>query len=142
MRRWGWLLLATASLGGADLKEIRSEPNLERRAHLALAHADELFGEAKSDYAAGKAEKTGQDLQELGESVEVARAALNETGKDPRRHVRPFKQAETETRELLRNMEGLEKAMDFEDRKLMAGPKARVQEAHDEWLNGIISGRR
>ena len=136
------LLLASAFVAQADLNQIRTDPNLERRAHAALAHASECFDEAKAAYAAGNAGKTGQQLIEMENSVELARDALNETGKDPRRHVRPFKMAETETRELLRRLGGLETAMDFEDRKLIAEPKEKIQEVHDEWLNEIISGRR
>jgi hypothetical protein len=136
------LTFVVASLGAIDLSTIGNEANLERRAHLALDHASESFAEAKVAYAAGNNEKTGAALLEMQKAVEIAHSALNETGKDPRRHVHPFKQAETETHDLLRHLEGLENSMDVDDRKLIEGPKAKVQEIHDEWLDGIISGRR
>ncbi len=142
MKRLALFLLAAASLPAVDLSQIRSEPNLERRAHLALDQAMADFDEAKTAYAAGKTDKAGEELRDLQTAVEIARDALAETGKDPRRHVKPFKLAETETRDLLRRLEGLEHSMDFEDRKIIEGPIAKVQEVHDEWLNGIISGRR
>ena len=134
-------LTMTASLLAVDLTAIRSEPNLERRAHLALEHATESFEEAKSAYAAGNVDKAGSELLDMQNAVEIAHVALNETGKNPRRHVHPFKQAETETHALLRRIEGLENSMDVEDRKLIEGPRAKVQEVHDEWLTDIISGR-
>ncbi len=133
--------LAVASLLAVDLGSIRSEPNLERRAHLALEHAAESFEEAKTAYAASNLDKTGAELLDMQSAVEVAHEALQKTGKDPRRHVHPFKLAETATRQLLRRIEGLENSMDVEDRKLIESPKVHVQEVHDEWLNDIISGR-
>ena len=141
--RWVlYLAVAAVSAFAIELPVIRSEANLERRAHLAMEHAAESFGAAKTSYAAGKIEQAGTELLDMQTAVEIAHDALNETGKDPRRHVHPFKLAETESRDLLRRIEGLENSMDVEDRKLIEGPKAKVQEVHDEWLNGIISGRR
>ncbi len=140
---WTIRLVLALILGStADLNDIRSEPNLEHRAHRALMQAAESFGEAKAAYAAGDREKSGLDLKQMESSVEIARNALRETGKDPRRHVKPFKMAETETRDLLRRLSGLENSMSLEDRDIIKGPIEKVQEAHDEWLNGIISGRR
>jgi hypothetical protein len=136
------LLMIARPLLAIDIGQIKSEPNPERRAHLALDQAATDFEEAKAAYAAGNTDKTAQELRDLQGAVEVARDALAETGKDPRRHVKPFKMAETETHDLLRKLEGLEHSMDFDDRKIIEGPRARVQEVHDEWLNGIISGRR
>lgn len=135
------ILLVALPLCAATLDEIRAEPNLERRSHFALVHASELFAQAKTDYAAGATAKTGLELSEIAVSVQIARDALKETGKDPRRHVKPFKMAETDSRTLLRGMDGLENSMSLEDRPLIAGPKTQVQEIHDQWLEDIISGR-
>jgi hypothetical protein len=127
---------------GSDLVQIRTEPNLERRAHLALEHAYEAFNLAKDAYANGDSERTSHELLEMQASVEVARDALNDTGKDPRRHAKHFKMAELESSALLRRIDGLENSMDVDDRKIIEGPKAKVEEVHEEWLNGIITGRR
>ena len=77
----------------------------------------------------------------MQDAVETARDALDATHKNPRKHVGPFKKAETDTRELLRRLDGLENTMDFEDRKIIEGPRIKVQEVHDEWLTAIISGK-
>lgn len=138
------VILAAALLPAAraaDLKEIQNEPNLERRAKIALEHAEEAFARAKSDYAEGKREPAGAQLIDMQSAVELARDALDATGKNPRKHAGPFKSAETVTRDLLRKLEGLNNSMDFEDRKLIEGPKAKVQEVHDQWLEEIISGK-
>lgn len=137
-----WPVLIASRLFAADFDAIRAEPNLERRSQMALQQADASFALAKKDYAAGEKEKTGRDLNAMQTAVEISRESLRETGKNPRKHTKPFKLAETETRDLLRKLEGLEHAMEFEDRKMIEIPKEKVQEAHDEWLNGIISGQK
>lgn len=142
MTRILWPLVFALPLLASDLKQLRSEPNLEHRAQLALQQAAQSFSEAKTDYAAGNRDKTAHDLDDMQTAVEIARSALTDTGKNPRKHTKPFKLAETETRDLLRRLDGLENSMDLDDRKLIESPKAKVQEAHDEWLNEIISGRK
>lgn len=135
------VLLAAVCAMAADLKEIQNEPNLERRAKQALDHAEESFSRAKSDYAAGKRDSAGDALRDMQAAVEMAHDALDATGKNPRRHTGPFKSAETVTRDLLRKLEGLYHSMDYDDRKQFEGPKAKVQEIHDQWLEEIISGK-
>jgi hypothetical protein len=135
------VLLAALCASAADLKEIQNEPNLERRAKLALDHAEESFSRAKSDYAAGKRDSAGDALRDMQAAVEMAHDALDATGKNPRRHTGPFKSAETVTRDLLRKLDGLYNSMDYDDRKQFEAPKAKVQEIHDQWLEEIISGK-
>jgi hypothetical protein len=142
MIRFTLCLLTAASLFALDLKEIQSEPNLERRARLDLEYADDAFQAAKAAYAAEDLLKAQRELQHMQAGVEAAHAALEATGKDARRHTRPFKLAETMTHDLLRKLEGLANSMDFEDRKIIEGPKAKVQEIHDQWLDEIIMGKR
>lgn len=135
------LLAAGVGLGATDLKTVRSEPNLEKRAKLAVDYAMEEFGVARTSYDKGDTAATGEALQQIQAAVETARDALNESGKNPRRHARPFKTVETATHDLLRRLDGLENAMDFEDRKLIEAPKAKVQEIHDQWVTEIITGK-
>jgi hypothetical protein len=134
-------LVSAVPLCAADLKDIQSDPNLERRAHLDLDYADDAFRTAKAAYAAGDVAKTSRELQSMLAGVEAAQAALQATGKDARRHTRPFKIAETMTHDLLRKLEGLANSMDYEDRKIIEGPRAKVQEVHDRWLDEIILGK-
>jgi hypothetical protein len=135
------LALVALQLFAADLADIRNDPNLEKRAQSALLFADSSFEQAKTAYAAGELDKAAQALKDMQAGVETARDALESTHKNPRKHVGPFKKAETETRGLLRRLDGLENTMDFDDRKIIEGPKAKVQEVHDEWLTAIISGK-
>ncbi len=125
-------------LRAEGLSEIKNEPNPEKRAKLALANADNALTEAKTAYAKGDLKGTGADLNEMRDSVEMARASLTETGKDARKRSRPFKYGEAKTRELLRRLEALENAMDIDDRQMIETPKAKVQQVHDAWLLGIM----
>lgn len=141
IKKLAMLFAAGASLWAMDLKTVQSEPNLEKRAKLAVDYAGEEFGVARTSYDKGDTAATAEALQQMQAAVEMARDALDESGKNPRRHARPFKTVETATHELLRRLEGLQNAMDYEDRKIIEGPLAKVQEIHDQWVTQIISGK-
>jgi len=134
------VLFAGIALGG--LPEAKGEPNLERRAKLALENADASLTGARDAYAKQDLERTANQLKEVEESLELARESLAETGKDPRRRPKAFKSGEGRTRELIRRMDSLENAMDLDDRTLLAGAKAKLREVHEEWLLGIMTGRK
>ncbi|MDQ6677659.1 MAG: hypothetical protein M3Z09_10230 [Acidobacteriota bacterium] len=140
--RFVFLVLSLASALGASLPDVKSEPNPEKRARLALQNADEALTGAKESYAKQDMVATTAHLEELKDSVELARASLQETGKDPRRRPKAFKYGEGRTRELLRRLDALENAMDFQDRKVLDAVKTKLQEVHEGWLLGIMGGRK
>ena len=57
-----------------------------------------------------------EPLHEVQESVEVAYASLEGTGRDPRKSPKWFKKAEMETRDLLRRLTSFQDSMGFDDR--------------------------
>ncbi len=138
------ILIALALTGvlGAGLPVVKSEPNPEKRARLALENADEALTGAKESYAKQDMAATTANLEELKDSVELARTSLQETGKDPRRRPKAFKYGEGRTRELLRRLDAFENAMDFQDRKVLDPVKIKLQEVHEEWLLGIMGRRK
>lgn len=138
------ILIALALTGvlGASLLDVKGEPNPEKRARLALENADEALTGAKESYAKQDMAATTASLEELKDSVELARASLQETGKDPRRRPKAFKYGEGRTRELLRRLDALENAMDFQDRKVLDPVKTKLQEVHEGWLLGIMGRRK
>ena len=135
-------LICAGFLAAAGLTEIKSEPNLDRRARLALANADIALTAARDAYARQETPVTISALKEVEESLEVARESLEETGRDPRRRPKAFKYGEGRTRELLRRMDSLESAMDLDDRKLLEPAKAKLREVNEGWLLGVVTGRR
>ena len=52
-----------------------------------------------------------------------------------------FKQAEIETRNLLKKLDTLEHDMGFEDRPVLDKAKARLEKVHDDLLKGLMEGK-
>jgi hypothetical protein len=136
--RCGWQaavlagVLAAAGSLHADLKQAMAEPNLERRSKLALDNAAAAYQTARAAY---------DNAAEITESVDLAYASLMKTGKDPRKSPKWFKQAEIETRNLLRRIETFQQQMSFADRELLDKTKAKVQQVHDDLLVGLMEGK-
>jgi len=124
-----------------DLARARAEPNLEKRARLALAESDAAMNAARSDYQHGDNARVSSDAATIVEAVDLAFLSLNQTGKDPRKSSRWFKYAEIQTRGLLRRLNALEQDMSFEDRPLVEKAKNEVQQVHDKLLMGLMEGK-
>lgn len=135
-------LLLFAPAPAPTLDQARSEPNLERRAKLALESAAAAEREAETHYGAGDLEKVKAALSDMAAGVEVAHQALEQTGKSPRRHSGPFKSAEIKSQDILRRLGDLEKRMDADERAVVEGPRVKVQEIHDAWFDGIMSRKK
>lgn len=139
------VLLAASLLAApirADLASVKAEPNLERRARKALENADQALKAAQEAYRNGDAKQTEAAFDELGESVVLANDSLKQTGKNPRRSPRHFKNAEIKTRALLRRLEDFRPQMSPDDRDSLDKAQAAVQKVHDELLTGIMGEKR
>jgi len=146
MRRGGAAaLLVLAWMAGVsradDLARARAEPNLEKRARLALAESDAAMDAARSDYQRGDNARVSSDAATIVEAVDLAFLSLNQTGKDPRKSSRWFKYAEIQTRGLLRRLDALQEDMSFEDRPLVEKARKEVQQVHDKLLVGLMEGK-
>lgn len=146
MLRGCWMALVTSAwmAGGshaADLARVRAEPNLEKRARLALAESDAALEAARSDYQQGNTDKVAADATKIADAVDLAYLSLDETRKNPRKSPRWFKYAEIQTRGLLRKLDALQQNMNFSDRPLLDKTKAEVQRVHDKLLLGLIEGK-
>jgi hypothetical protein len=145
MRNWIFFVLLLAASAGpsiADLKQARSEPNLEKRSKLALDNAAALYKTMRAAYDKGETGEVGAAVKELVESVELADESLKQTGKIPRKSPKYFKAAEIATRDLLRKLESFQNAMSFDDRPLVEEAKEKVQQVHDGLLLALMEGRR
>jgi hypothetical protein len=107
-----------------------------------MDNAVEALKEARVAYNEGDLGKTSAKAREIEESVDLAYAALEKTGKDPRRSPRWFKHAEIRSNELLRSLETLEHDMSIDDRAVLAKTKERVQQVHDNLLAGLMGGKK
>lgn len=135
--------LIAAAPAWADLEAVKSEPNLEKRAHKALENARNALKAAqrayleKNDVAAANA-----SLAEIERSVELCFESLIETGKTPSRSPKHFKRAEIGTRGLLRRLRDFRERMSVMDREEIDRVRATVQKIHDSLLAGIMGGKK
>jgi len=146
MTRGCWMaVLALAWMAGSsrgdELAQARAEPNLEKRARLALDESAAALEAARSDYQKGDNDRVAADAARIVDSVDLAFLSLNQTGKDPRKSSRWFKYAEIQTRGLLRKLDSLERDMSYADRPMLEKAKTEVQQVHDKLLLGLMEGK-
>jgi hypothetical protein len=139
------LLAAAQKSSGApadDLARLQAEPNLEKRAHAALANAEEALKQARDAYTNGDTAGAEARLGEVEQSVELADSTLKQTGKNPSRSPKQFKYAELRTRELLRKLDGFHDDVSVADRPVLDRVTATVQKIHDALLEGIMGKKK
>ena len=137
----GLLVLGAASLR-ADLQKAMAEKNLEKRSSLALENAAEALKAARQAYDKGDNGLVAAKAAEILQSVDLAAQSLKDTGKDPRRHPKYFKQAEIKTRDLSRRLDAFQQEMSYVDRPMLDKVKARIQQVHDQLLMGLMEGKQ
>jgi hypothetical protein len=125
----------------ADLKAALAEHDLGKRSKLALENAGTAIKTAREAYQQGDNTAVTAAAREIQESVDLAWDSLESTGKNPRKNPRWFKQAEIETRNLLKKLETLQHDMSFEDRAVLDNAKAHLQKVHDDLLTGLMEGK-
>ena len=125
-----------------DLAHVQVEPNLERRSHLALEHAEQSLKASRQAYNDGDLQRTAALLDEVGQSVDLAEKSLERTGKNPSKSPKHFKFAEITTGDLLRKIDAFSRDMNAADRPMTEKVKEKVQDAHDRLLHGIMTGKK
>ena len=136
------LFLLLAAPVPTSLDQVKAEPNPERRARAAVDFAVASEKAAEADFASGDMKALAAELNTMKESMETARDSLVASGKTPGRNPGPYKYAELHARDLLIRLEDLEQRMFLDDRPIVDGPKASVQEIHDAWFDGIMGKKR
>ena len=134
-------LISAPSLLPANLKAALTEHDMGKRSKLALENAGAAIKEAREAYQKGDDQALGAAALEIEESVALAWDSLESTGKNPRKSPRWFKQAEIETRNLLKKLDSLQHDLGFEDRPVLDKAKARLQKVHDDLLTGLMEGK-
>jgi hypothetical protein len=139
------LVLAIVLVSGvlrAGLQEVKAEPNLGKRSALALDNAFNALTQARDAYTKGESAQVETFTKEIKESVELAETSLHETGKNPRKSPKWFKRAESSTRDLLRRLDAFQQSMDVADRAALDAVKVKVQQVHDDLLEGVLEGKQ
>jgi len=126
----------------ADLASIKTERKPEKRAEKALDNAQDAFKHAQNAYMQkGDLSQTATYLDELMESVQLAYDSLIETGKNPSKSPKHFKNAEIKTRELLRRLKDFQNEMGADDRKNIEQVRDTVRRIHEDLLLGIMGSK-
>ena len=142
MKAMAVFAFSMAMAAGADLAAVKAEPNPERRAKLAIDHANEEVNAAGKAYSNGDARAAMAAVREIVESVDLCKASLEATGKDARKSPRPFKRAEMEIRELLRRLKTLENDFSVDDRPAVVEAEQHLQEVHADLIQQIMTKKK
>jgi len=132
------LFLLFAAPAPISLDQVRAEHDLERRAKAAIDFAATAERNAEAAFSNGNMQDVVAQLNTMKESMEITRASLVASRKTPGRNPQLYKYFELRTHELLIRLEDFERRLFLEDRDVVAVPKARVQEIHDFWFDGIM----
>ena len=136
------LFLMMAPPAPLSLDQVKADPNPDHRAKLAIDYASVAEKNAETAYVKGEMQNVEAELKNVGESLDAAQEALVASHKTPGRNPGPYKYAELHSRELLIRLGDLEQKMDSTERGLIATLKAKVQEMHDAWFEGIMGRKR
>jgi hypothetical protein len=122
-----------------DLDAVKAEPNFDRRADLAIDHANAALDRAKARYAIGEYKESQVAVLEIRESIEVGAEALKSSGKDPRKNAKQFKKVEIRIQALVRRLKSFSQAVSIEDRPVVEKVQNRLEEINDEIVTGIFT---
>jgi hypothetical protein len=136
------LLFLMATVPAATLEQVKAEPNAEHRARAAVDYAAVAEKNAEAAYSKGDLDATAAALKEVEESMEMAQASFAASGKTPWRNAGPYKYAELRSRDLLIRLGDLERKMDGSERSIIENVKAKTQEIHDAWFEGIMGKKK
>jgi hypothetical protein len=137
------IVVLAAAPAWAGLDDAKAEPNLEKRADLALDNAGIALKAAQDAYLAqADMKQVGASLDEVEASVDLAYASLEETHKSPNRSPKHFKRAEILTRQILRRIDDFRQQMSVDERDRLDRVRAAVQKVHENLLEGIMGGKK
>ncbi|MGA3027602.1 MAG: hypothetical protein ABSF98_22810 [Bryobacteraceae bacterium] len=134
-------LLAVASADQLDT--VKSEPDLNRRAELAVDQADRDLDAARQSWQNGDWTKTQAALTNLKQAAELAGASLEQTDKQKApRNNRHYKTVELKMRNLIRRVDAFRLEVDYDQRDAVNQVETRLQELHDKILDAVMTKRR
>lgn len=134
-------LLATGLVRAGDVNAVKAEPDLNKRAQLAMNNADQDLDAAKTAWAAGNADQARSAVGDIEASVRLAYDSLKATGSKPRNN-KYYKRLELSTRELLRRLDAVRQDAPLDDRPDVEQVQKNVQDVHDQILQDIMSKRK
>jgi len=135
------LALAGAGAVRADLAKVRAETRPVQRARLAMDNANDQLGSASNSYKTGGLAAARAALDEVLDSVRLAKQSLDQTGRNPR-NSNDYKNLELKTRALLKKLGSLIESMSFQEREVLKPLVDELQKIHDDTLMAVMEGRK
>jgi hypothetical protein len=135
------LALAGAGAARADLTKVRAEARPVQRARMAMDNANDQLGSASKSYKTGGLAAARAALDEVLDSVKLAKQSLDQTGRNPR-NSSDYKNLELKTRALLKKLGSLVESMSFQDREGVKPLVDELQKIHDDTLMAVMEGRK
>lgn len=137
----------TLSLCGAaappqSLEDAVREPDLEKRAGLALDYARAAVAHMVKAYVDGEPAEAKQILAKIVEAAELARESLGETGKHARSKPKHFKKAEIDTRKLIRDLEAAKRDLTFVERPDLDPAIEKIEAINRQLLFAIMESKK
>jgi hypothetical protein len=136
------LFLLFAGPAPSSLDQVKADANPEHRARAAIDYSAVAEKNAEAAYTKGEMATVAAELNNVEESIEIAEEAFVASRKTPGRNPGPYKYAELRSRELLIRLSDLEQKMDATERTGISRIKAKVQEIHDAWFEGIMGRKK
>jgi hypothetical protein len=135
------LALAGAGAARADLTKVRAETRPVQRARMAMDNANDQLGSASKSYKTGGLAAARAALDEVLDSVKLAKQSLDQTGRNPR-NSNDYKDLELKTRALLKRLGSLVESMSFQEREVLKPMVDELQEIHEDTLMAVMEGRK
>ncbi len=136
------MLAFGATQPAADLKTVAAEPNAARRARAALVCAEQAASKAGENCRSGEYDKCNALLDEVRDAVDLAEKSLQQTGVDPSRNPRHYKDAEIRTRKLVRELEAIRAYVHPDDLDHFETIYRRISETDDGLLSAIMGQKK
>ena len=135
------LALAGAGAARADLTKVRAETRPVQRARMAMDNANDQLGSASKSYKTGGLAAARAALDEVLDSVKLAKQSLDQTGRNPR-NSNDYKNLELKTRALLKKLGSLVESMSFQEREVLKPLVDELQKIHEDTLMAVMEGRK
>lgn len=118
---------------------LATEPDLIRKARLALRLAEIELDTATKHYDEADWEQGAASLKQMLDDVEEAYRHLGDTGREPRRNPKGFKETEIKLRTFLRRLEDLRTTLPVDERTPLEKVATRTQEIRQALLDGLLN---
>ena len=122
----------------ADLESVKAERNLEKRSEKAMKNAHAALDRAREISRHGDQTAESAALAEVGQSIELCKASLEQSGKNPRKSPKYFKRAEIEIRRLIRRLDNFRIDKSVDEREPIEKLIELSLHIHEELLAGIL----